>query len=803
MKQLPIVTSFNGGELSPSIAGRVDVAKFGNGAERMQNFIPTVQGPAISRPGFRFVAEVKNSAQRTWLVRFEFSATEAWQLEFGDGYVRFYTNRARVIVSGVVAWATATAYALGDLRSEGGVNYYCKAAHTSGTFATDLAAGRWHALTGNVYEVPSPYTAAALTNADGSFALRYVQSGDVIRLVGAGLPPQKLSRFGPTNWTLQPVDFQNGPFADDNATATTIYASAETGSVTLTASAGIFTAAQVGRLIRLDAPETASDPRWEASKSLAGVGVNVLNLIRRAGGNVYRCATNYAAATKSTHTGTIMPTHTEGIEADGDGGAIDTVADRAGVDWEYLHSGFGIVRITGYTSATQVTAEVLSRLPARVVGAGNPTKRWAWGAWDAERGYPTCVTFFRERCVYARDASLWFSVVSDFDNFADKIGGQVTADAGFDRTIASDRLNAIKWLSPGNVLLVGTLGDEFAISEQSASSAFSPSNVKTERQSVYGSGSVDAVRVGDTVMFLQRAGKRLRSIVFSNEQGGYRSDDLTAFADHITQAGVVDMAFQQEPWTTLWCARADGVLAALTFNVEQNVVAWHRHPLSDGVCESVEVIPAPSGTRDDLWVIVRYTINGTTRRYIAYLADEETELMAQADWFYVDMGLTYSGAPATTISGLSHLEGKEVWILADGAWHPPRTVSGGQITLQQAASKAQIGLPSVGLIETSQLSSGDNSGTSQGKTKRVHLMVLRVLRSLGGRAGPSEAKLREMQYRLPSVPMGSAPPAFTGDIDVEWDGDYGYKQTIVVQRNKPMPLTIVAAMPQLYAQEGR
>ena len=165
MKASAIQSSFNGGELSPSIAGRVDVAKYATGCSRMENFLPTVQGPAVARPGFRFVAEVKNSAHRTWLVRFEFSASEAYQLEFGDGYIRFYANRSQAVVSGVAAYSGATAYVAGDLVSSAGVNYYCKSAVT-GTAPPNAA--YWHALTGAIYEIPSPYALADLTNADGS-----------------------------------------------------------------------------------------------------------------------------------------------------------------------------------------------------------------------------------------------------------------------------------------------------------------------------------------------------------------------------------------------------------------------------------------------------------------------------------------------------------------------------------------------------------------------------------------------------------------------------------------------------------
>lgn len=760
-------TSFNGGELSPLIAGRIDVAKFSNGCARMENFLPTTQGPAMARPGFRHVAEVKASANRSWLIRFERSVEAAFMLEFGDQYIRFYTNRAQLQVSSVSAWVTATAYVVGDLRSNGGTNYYCEVAHTSGVFATDLASGYWHALTGTIYEIPSPYTAAELTNSDGTLALRYAQTGDVVYLVHPSHPPYKLSRLGTTNWTLAAVDFAPPPFAALNSTATTIYASAATGSVTLTASASVFTSGMVGQYVYLGEKDVRSTLQWEAGKARTAGDV------RRSDGK------NYEALNTAT-TGGVRPTHSEGAVYDGD----------TGVQWQFLDPGYGWAKITAYGSGTSVTATVVSRIPANAVGAGNPTTRWAFQAWTSTDGYPNSVTFFRERLTFARDSLVWFSVTGDFENFSYEIDGEITADAAFDREIASDRTNAIRWLSPGNVLLVGTLGDEWAISEQTTTDAFGPSNAQTRRQSTYGSGYVAPVRIGGDTMFVQKAGRKVRAMAFRFEEDGFESPDVTVFAEHITKPGIVDMGFQQEPWSVLWACRSDGVLIGLTFNREQDVVGWHRHPMTGATVETVETMPSPDGTRDDLWIIGRYTINGATKRYVAFLEQEADELTDQEDWFYVDQGATYSGAAATVISGLGYLEGEEVWVLADGAVHPNRTVSAGSITLQSEATKVHVGLPSPALIETTEL-----DPQRVGYMKRISRLVIRLWLSMGGKAGPSEAKLSEMQFRSPSTPMGSAPPSFTGDVEIEYEGDYFRKQTVIVSKDKPAPLTIAGLFP--------
>lgn len=777
MKSSPIQTAFNGGELSPLIAGRPDVAKYPAGCFRMEGFIPTIQGPAIACPGTWFVAEAKDSSDQSWLMRFEFAADDSYMLEFGDGYIRFYFGRAQVVVSGVVAYNGGTAYKVGDLAVSAGVNYYC-IADTTGHAPPN--ATYWYPLTGDIYEIPSPYGVTDLTNDDGSFALRYVQSNDVIYIAHRDHAPRKLSRYSATKWILDTVDFNPPPFADQNATATTIQASAKTGSVTLTASAATFTSDMVGQYVYLQEKDVRDIKQWEAAKAI------VANDLRRSDGK------NYKALNNAT-TGSVKPTHTSGAAYDGD----------TGVQWQFEDPGYGIAKITAYTDSTHVTATVISQIPEGAKAAA--TTRWALQAWNDDDGWPEAVTFFRERLVFGRTDQLWFSVSADFENFAYQIDGVVTADAGFDRRLASDRANPIRWLSPGDVLLVGTLGDEWAITEATTSDPFGPANCKTKRQSSYGSSKVAPVRCGNDTLFVQKAGRKVRAMAFRFEEDGFQSPDVTAFATHIPKPGIVDLAFQQEPWSNVWAARSDGVMIGCTFSREQEVVAWWRRPFAGGACECVEVIPSPDGTRDDLWVIVRYTINGATKRYIAYLAeeDDETGSMEQTDWAYSDMMLRYDGAPADTITGLDHLEGEEVWVLADGGSHPNCIVESGEITLELEASSVVVGLPFEAVLEPMPLSGGSGNGTSEGKIARVNLATIRVLRSLGWVAGYDDDHLQEGQFRSPEVPLGSAPTPFTGDVAVEWSGDYNTRQTVIVKKVKPMPTTVVAIMPQGWVSEGR
>ena len=773
-KASPIGQAFNSGELSPRMAGRVGTAVYETGCHALENFIPDIAGPAVKRGGTAYVSSVKTAAARSWLARFELTASASYLLEFGNGYIRFYKNRAPVTVSGVSAWVTATAYIVGDLRSSGGVNYYCKTAHTSGaTFGGDAA--YWHALTGSVYEVPTPYTTADLVNSAGAFAIDYEQSGDTIYLVHGSYPPKKLERYGETEWVLTDYTPTGGPFKDLNLTATTIQADAATGNVTLTASAATFTAAMVGQLVYLEQPSVSSVLQWETSKAvLAGA-------VRR------RESRNYEALNGAT-TGTVQPTHTEGAVYDGD----------AGVQWQFLDAGYGWARITAYTSPTQVDADVLSRLPGGVVSAA--TTKWALGAWSAADGYPTSIAFFQERLVFSRGQTVWMSVAGDYENMSARDAGRQLTDSAIILTIPSRRGNSILWLETLEVgLFVGTGSDEWLVSQASRNDPLGPLNIAANAAGAIGSRSMPALRLFESIVFCQRSGKKLRAVKYLQGEGALYND-LNAYADHAV-SGAVSLAYVQEPYSLIFVANADGTLSSATYYPEQEVLGWSRYPLT-GAVECVQSLPSPDGTGDDLWLIVRRTVNGATVRYVEWMKAPLSDIGSQEDAFYVDSGVTYSGAATTTVTGLSHLEGQTVAILTNGATHPTRTVSGGSVSLQISATKAHVGLPYTAKLVTMDIEAGSGNGTSQGKLKRAHRIAIRLLRTLGGKLGVAADLLDTLQFRTGSDPMNAAPPLFTGDKGGPSPGNDDRRLRVWFVHEDPLPATVVAILPQMTTEDA-
>lgn len=735
-KAVPILASFNGGELSPRLGGRVDFEKYASGCRTLENFILTTQGPARSRPGTRYVDDAIDTANRSWLARFEFSYDQSFVLEFNDDTLAFFTDRGRLL-------------------------------HL-----------------GSPYTVTTPYTSAGLVNGDDAFALSLVQVADLVYIAGGSKPPQKLSRLGNTNWTIaeyQPVD---GPWLDQNVTeATTVYSDAQTGSVTLTASSSIFTANHVGALIRLEVQNLSKVRPWEPGKTITA------NELRRADGKTYK-------AVNSSKTGTVRPTHTKGKAYDGS----DTAE---GVEWDFQDPGYGIARIAGYTSGTVVTATVLKQLPDGVCTGAGTTWRWTFGAWGLHNEYPQMVTLWRDRIIWLGSRTTWMSVAGDYDSLSPDDVGQQTTESAITVTPASAENNTIRWVQPLDLLLVGTAGAEFGIGPQTDADPIGPANIKAPRKSAFGGRNVRSVSVGDAVLFIDKSGRRLREVRIDAETGAYSSRDVTVLADHVLRGGVVDMAYQAAPDSIVWAVRSDGTLAGFTYEAEQNVYGWCRHALAGaGIVESVACIPAPDGSIDDVWLVVRRTVDGATVRHVEYVTAGFRTGDDPEDAVYLDASLSYDGAPATTISGIDHLEGETVGVVVDGATHPDRVVASGAITLQVAASVVHVGLKYRPRLKTMRLEAGAANGTAQGKIKRSSRITLRLIETLGGWVGTDFDDMDELQFRYGNDAMDAPPALFSGDIDIDPPQGWETDCCIAFEQRDPLPCTVAAIIPRVNTSDG-
>jgi hypothetical protein len=341
-----------------------------------------------------------------------------------------------------------------------------------------------------------------------------------------------------------------------------------------------------------------------------------------------------------------------------------------------------------------------------------------------------------------------------------------------------------------------------------------PLNVIARQKTSFGCADIDQLSIGNCTLFVQAACRKIRELTLDKTSINteYVAPDLTMLAEHMTAGKIAGMCYQQEPFSIVWVFLEDGSLRSMTYQRDEEVVAWCRHPFIGSV-ESI--ISLPGDGYDEVYIISNRTIDGSTARYIEVLErpfmDDDATFKANKglNAFFVGCGITYNGSEATTITGLDHLEGEEVAILADGVAKPNQTVTGGQITLTTAASVVHVGLPYTGQITTQRPEFGLKDGTSQGLVKRIISLVIRVLNSGTFKAGRDETNIDEYGFitydqttyetlfRNSDTPTGTALTLFTGDKVVPFDGSFNREGRLTIIQDKPLPLTVVGIMADL------
>jgi hypothetical protein len=466
----------------------------------------------------------------------------------------------------------------------------------------------------------------------------------------------------------------------------------------------------------------------------------------------------------------------------------------------------------GHYKITSVTSNLIAVATSVVApSSSSASTDFALGSFSDTTGHPSCVTFFEQRLVFAATLSqpqtLFFSKSGDYENMDDNYHGTVADDDSIIYTIASNQVNAIRFMTATRTLIIGTAGGEFAVSGGGTDIAITPTNILIKKQSNNGAANVDALAVGNATLFLQRARRKLRELAYNFDVDGYVAPDLTILAEHISEGGFKQLSYQQEPNQVIWCVRNDGQLIGLTYQREQQVVAWHRHIFGgsfgsgNAVCESVATIPTDD-SEYQTWVIVKRTIDGTTKRYVEYIHQYDFDETDDTSFNFLDSQLSYDGSPATTISGLAHLEGQTVSILADGATHPDKVVNSGELVLNRSASKVKIGLAYTSLLQTMRIDAGAQNGTSQSKTKRIYEITARLYESIGIEVGPDLNNMERIPFRSSADAMDTGVTVFTGDKEIEFRGNYETDGFIFVRQTQPLPLTILSLYPKLQTNDG-
>jgi hypothetical protein len=405
--------------------------------------------------------------------------------------------------------------------------------------------------------------------------------------------------------------------------------------------------------------------------------------------------------------------------------------------------------------------------------------------------YPHVATDYQQRRMFGQSVNqpdtVWGSRTGFPSNF--NISSPLQDDDAIEFRIAGNNNNAVMALRGLKSLVLLTGGGEWTVGQPNV--PLTPTTLGADQSTYIGASDVSPVVIGNSVIYLQARGTLVYDLQFNQQVEGLGGRDLTLFAGHLFDGYQIrDLDFQLSPLSVLWCVRSDGTLLGLTYIRDEDVWGWHRHDTINGAFEHVCVVPEAG--EDAVYVIVRRTIGAATVRYIERL-ERRVVLSFNADAFFVDSGLTYSGAAVTTVSGLAHLNGQVVMALADGLVRGPFTVAAGAITLPVAASVVHVGLPITAQIETLDL---DVSGSDvRAKKKRVNVVSLLLEQSARVFAvGPDETHL--ITYTIPPH-LTPAAKEFTGLADQTVLAQWGDTGRIVVQQTAPLPLTILSAIPNV------
>lgn len=790
--------SFTGGVLSPSLWSRVDLAKYSSGLKTAVNLFIHPHGGASNRAGLEFIREVKTSAAKTRLIPFQFSTEQSYILEFGGSYMRVFKNGA-LVLSGA-----------------------------------------------SPYELVTPYTAAAADS------LTFIQEADVMYLCHEDYPVQKLSRLADNNWTISAVTFAPKIAAPGSVAANARW-KFRTGSTTtfgfrvsaVSAAGGeSAAAAQVnvsfqwenfdGRFIRISWNAVAGAASYRVYRSDASTGIVAITTATSAdmpvnGGGIF---TGDGTAIPGSPIGSSPPATPTGVTATVQFGksysyVVSAVSDATGeeslpsapatvsndmsikgnintITWGAVAgaSEYNIYRKENGSYGYIGRSDGLSFVDENITSDISTGPQDGFNPFVGAGNYPRCATFFEQRLCFASTKNepqgVWMSQSASYENFGSASPAK-DSDAIIFR-IKAKQVNEIRSMIASRGLMVLTSGAEWVVSGDGQGSPITPTQINVKNQGYRGSSDVQPIAVGETVMFAQARGGVVRDFSYEFANDGFTGKDLTILARSLfEERSIVAWAYAQAPYSMVWVVLDNGALVSLTYMREHEIWAWTEHESHNAHFEDVTVIA--EGTEDVPYFIVRRHINGAQRRYIERL---HTRVMTDvSDAFFVDSGLTYTGAAATVISGLGHLEGKHVVALADGNVVRGLTVTGGSVTLPNAATKVHIGLHMTASLQTLDLDLGQvrGLGTVQGRMKSVSEVTLRVEETRGIWIGPDDGtrnsgKLVEYKQRATEA-WDEAIQLYTGDISITPYWDWNSAGRVFVKQFDPLPMTVLAIMPDV------
>lgn len=752
--------SFSGGELDPSLHARADIPRYTQGCRALTNFFVRKAGGISNRAGTQFVAEAGDPANLVFIYGWTFTAADqAVLIEAGEYYFRFHQNGAPLVIddASVPAWSGSDSYVQGDLViADYGIYYATE--DNSGEDPLDASSTVWYALPADgTYEIPTPYPSGAFNS---PAPLRFSQSGAIITITHPGFAPMELQN---TN-TL--------------------------------ASAPRWVLVTISTDPSIDPPPTDSFLEGEPSQPPTGSDASHDPV---PGDRTYRykvTAVDQVTYEESLPSDVIVVAATQ-VPTEAYPITLTWTAVAGAVEYNIYLDPFGngtygyIGKATEQETFNDVGfAPDFTRTP--------PVERNPFsGTYDK----PEMSVIYQQRRVFGytdnNPAGVEMSRTGFRSNFT--MSSPLQDDDAISFTLASNDNNVVRDLVPLDNLVLLTESGPVVLFGDGQDGVIRPDAINARNQGEGGAARAPATIVGNSAVYIHRGGHMVLVFDLGGDKGTSVTD-LTVMAQHLFESRtIIKVVYAKDPHSIVWALGSDGVLLGLTFVPTENVWAWHTHTTGDGdVIEDICVLPEAEG--DVLYLVVQRTIGSDSTRYIERLALREgiTATNLAARCIFADASVTYSGAPTTSITGLDHLEGMVVSVVADGvvvsngdpvlAVH---TVSGGAITLAAAASAVHVGLP-IRWAQFESLSLDVEGSNVRAKKKRVQGITAIVDRSVQGFwAGKTVATLTQQQRKTWEVAGELVSQGLEMSILASWDDEGRF----IIRHTEPTPLTILGLLP--------
>lgn len=754
--------SFTGGELKPSLWARSDVQKYGVGCKKLRNMVVQAGGGIVNRAGLRYIAKLKYDDKAARIIEFQFSTQQAYALIFQhqcmwvvrNGGLVLNANKPVVAVTNAnpaVFTVTAHGWAVGTVLYGDGLNgmtqlnkrfYIVNSVPTADTFTltdqfgTEVDTSALGAYTtdgrfASIYELALPYSDTELA------ALKVTQSADVMTIAHPSYAPRELTRTGHAAWSISTPTFAPTQVAPTGVTATAGAGTPITGSTA--------TLQYVVTAVSATGEESLASTAWTTTTA-----------------KLYWAATEYVNVSWTAASGAVK---------------YNVYKNRNG--------------FFGYIGSADSTSFVDDNIEP-TVGDTPPAARDPF----ASSNYPATVSLHNQRRFFAQTPNgpdtFYSSQTANYKNFSTSSPAKDNDALTF--TLASEQVNAIKDLLSFGDLIAFTSNAEWKISGTQGA-ALSPSTLNATKQSGRGIADVRPLMVGDTALYVQARGKKVRDLAYRIDSDKYTGNDLSIMSSHLfrktstVDKRIKEWCYQQEPDSVVWSVHKDGSFTAFTYQREHDVWAWASQD-TDGLLLSTGCVPEDDV--DAVYFIAERTVGGVARRMLERMENRDIDEDSLDYQFFVDSGTEFTANSQVTIYGLSHLNGVTVRILADGRDIPDQTVVNGTVTLDQVYTHVIIGRGYDSDIQPVGIDLDLQSGSTKGKPKSIKKVFVQVYNSRHLKAGPSFDKLTPYKNRDFGESLASSLELKSRIIELPILADWDRDASVCIRHDRPTSFAILS-----------